>query len=198
MYKQADVEEHAIKTVLAHYKIAFGGGFLGGAAKAVQGLGSAASRGLGVAQKAYNAEQPLMGQLGNMAQKGMTAFRAQGGMNQAARLGAGAAALGGGAYVAGRGLSAGMQAGQPKQAFDDNPIVGRPVDIAAAVLGASRGANQDRKLEGAVRGMGGSAVGGMLGRVPGIVLDNQALNLGGNLLGSVLGAHLATKSLKEK
>lgn len=73
-------------------------------------------------------------------------------------------------------------------------------------VGYRRGADKDRRLEGVLRGFGGSLgggfAGGVVGALPGVLLHNPHLAYGGlsagTGLGTILGTHLATRGLVDE
>lgn len=89
---------------------------------------------------------------------------------------------------------------------DDPSSLLSVLPFGSSYIGYRRGADDDRRLEGVVRGVGGGLAGGLAGgltgALPGVLLKNPHLAYGGAGLGAVtgdiLGAHLATRGLVDK
>jgi hypothetical protein len=89
---------------------------------------------------------------------------------------------------------------------DDPTSLLAALPFGSSYIGYRRGADDDRRLEGVVRGIGGGLAGGLTGglagAVPGYLLKNPHLAYGGAALGAatgdILGTHLATRGLVEE
>lgn len=93
----------------------------------------------------------------------------------------------------------GMNRDDPSSALSILPF-------GSSYVGYARGADDDRRLEGVVRGAlggtGGTLGGAFLGALPGAALRHHGLAQGGALtggaLGNILGTHLATRGLVDE
>jgi hypothetical protein len=89
---------------------------------------------------------------------------------------------------------------------DDPSSLLSALPFGSSYIGYRRGADDDRRLEGVVRGvgggLGGALAGGLTGALPGALLRNPHLTAAGAALGGVtgdiLGTHLATRGLVDE
>jgi hypothetical protein len=110
------VREDAVKTVLAHYKVAGIGSMVMDAGRGLLNAGRAGATAYKEFAPLTNGVGPLAQTAGNAARAGWNAFRGAGGLRHASTIGMGAGALYGGSRLIGSGLSAGMgnQQQQPR------------------------------------------------------------------------------------
>lgn len=131
-----------------------------------------------------------------------------------AMAGAPIAAVGGllggahGTHMATRGMLAQNAEKQAAVTDDEAQYLPQMLPFGSSYVGYQRGKQTGRGMEGAARGIAGSAAGGALGSIPGGLLAmlagsknpelealGHALAFGGGIVGGAHGNHLATRSL---